>query len=120
MKKKILIVDDSAFSRSIMKKAIQSMGYEIIQASNGKEAITVYQAEKPDAVTMDLLMPDMDGMDAVRKIRENDPDARIIICSTDKQKFRQEEAKSTGTVGFVPKPVDTGVLEGILAGLFNE
>lgn len=104
--KKIMIVDDALFSRNIMKQMIVSGGYETIEAGSGSEAIELFKTEKPDAATMDLLMPDMDGMDAVRKILEIDPEAKIIICSTDKQKFRQDEARETGAAGFIPKPVD--------------
>jgi len=104
--KKILIVDDSAFSRNIIKQIVISEGYEAIEAGNGTEALSLFQTEKPDIVTVDLLMPDIDGIDLVKKIRETAPGAKIIVCSTDKQKFRQKEAKAAGAAAFVPKPID--------------
>ena len=118
--KKILIVDDAAFSRSIHRQVIESGGYEVIEAACGKDALEMFKTEKPDLVTMDLLMPDMDGMDVVRKIMEADPDAKAIICSTDKQKFRQEEAREVGAVGFIPKPVDPDTLLGLLKTIFDD
>lgn len=105
--KKIMIVDDSGFSRNIMKQMVESGGYQAIEAASGAEALKLFETEKPDAITMDLLMPDMDGMDVVRKIMEMDADAKIIICSTDKQKYRQDEAKETRVQEFIPKPVDS-------------
>lgn len=104
--KKVMIVDDAAFSRNIVRQMVEAGGYQVIEASNGNESLELYKTEKPDAVTMDLLMPDMDGMDAARKIMEIDPNAKIIVCSTDKQKYRQDEARELGATGFIAKPVD--------------
>ena len=118
--KKVLIVDDAAFSRMILRQLLESGGYEVSEAENGAEALKQFETEKPDAVTMDLLMPDMDGMDVVREIMKADENAKIIICSTDKQKFRREEARESGAQGFIPKPVDPdnllGTLKKILGG----
>ncbi len=90
----------------LQKHIIESGGYEVTEAANGTEALEVFKTEKPDLVTLDLLMPDMDGMDVLKSILKADPGAKAIICSTDKQKFRQEEAKEIGALGFVAKPVD--------------
>lgn len=104
--KKIMIVDDSAFTRNIHMQIIKGEGFEVVEAESGAEALEMFEKEKPDLVMMDLLMPDMDGMDVTRKLLEIDPDAKIIICSTDKQKTRKEEAKEVGAIGFVTKPID--------------
>jgi len=104
--KRILIVDDSAFTRGIHKQILESQGYETLEAASGDEALEKFKREKPDLVMMDLLMPDADGMDVVREILQIDPDAKTVICSTDKQKFRQEEAKEIGTMGFITKPIN--------------
>ncbi|QTA88038.1 response regulator [Desulfonema magnum] len=118
--KKVLIVDDAAFARSIQKQIIASVGYEVTEAGNGAEALEVFKTEKPDLVTLDLLMPDMDGMDVLKSILEEDPDAKAIICSTDKQKFRQEEAKETGALGFVAKPVDPEKLLEMIKNILDD
>ncbi|OQX10801.1 MAG: hypothetical protein BWK80_45395 [Desulfobacteraceae bacterium IS3] len=108
--KKILIVDDSAFSRNIIRQIVTSDGYQAVEAGTGTEALMLFQTEKPDIVTLDLLMPDTDGIDVVRKIAETSPGAKMIVCSTDKQKFRQKEAKAAGAAAFVPKPIDPELL----------
>ena len=104
--KKILIVDDSAFTRGIHKDILTSGGYETVEAASGTEALEVFEKEKPDLTVVDLLMPDMDGMDVIRKLLESDPGAKIVVCSTDKQKPRQEEAREIGALGFLAKPID--------------
>lgn len=117
--KTILIVDDSIFTRNIHQQLIAAAGYRTVTAAGGGEAIAVYESEKPDLVTMDLLMPDMDGMEALQKIREMDPGARVVICSTDKQKYRREEATQFGAVGFLAKPVDPDELVALLADILG-
>ena len=104
--KKVLIVDDSAFTRNIHKQIITGEGYETMEAASGGEAVQVFACEKPDLALVDLLMPDMDGLEAARKMLEIDPGARIVVCSTDKQKVRQEEAREAGVLEFLTKPVD--------------
>jgi two-component system chemotaxis response regulator CheY len=109
---KILVVDDSMFTRNIHKQIISEiLDCQIFEAGSGTEAIAIYQKEQPDLVLMDLLMPDMDGLDVTRALITNEKNARIIICSTDKQKFRQQEAFEAGARAFVPKPVDPDVLK---------
>ena len=108
--KKILIVDDSAFTRGIHKKILGDEGYDTVEAASGVEALEQFDREAPDLVIMDLLMPDMDGMEVIKKILKKDPDARIVICSTDKQKARQEEGREIGVLGFLHKPIDTAEL----------
>lgn len=118
--KKVMITDDSAFSRNILRKIIESAKYQVIEAVNGTEAIALFKTEKPDAVTMDLLMPDMDGIDVVKKILETFPEAKIVVSSTDKQKFRKQEAKEAGALAFVSKPVDPDELLGTLKNILGE
>lgn len=104
--KTVLIMDDSAFSRGILRKVIESGGYRTIEAANGTQAVALFESERPDLVTLDLLMPDMDGIDVAKKILEIDPAAKTVIVSTDKQKFRKKEAKAAGVLAFIPKPID--------------
>lgn len=104
--KKILLVDDSAFTRGIHKQIITSGGYKTVEASDGAEAVAVFKKEKPDLIVTDLLMPDMDGMDVARKILEIDAHARIVICSVDRQRSRREEAEEIGVLGFLSKPAN--------------
>ncbi len=117
--KRVLIVDDSTFTRNIHKQIITSVGYQTLEAANGAEAIETFEKEKPDLVIIDLLMPDMDGMDAVSKILEKDADAKVIVCSTDKQKYRKEQASELGVQGFLTKPVNAEKFRETVQDLFE-
>jgi len=105
--KTVLIVDDSAFIRDIHREIIETGGFRVIEAANGENALAQYDTHRPDAVLMDLLMPDMDGMDVIEKIMAGDPSAITIVCSTDKQKYRRKEGELIGARAFLPKPVDS-------------
>lgn len=102
---KILITDDAAFMRLMVRSALESKGHEIVgEAVNGTEAIRVYQQTKPDVVTMDITMPDMDGVAAVKNIIAIDPNAKIIMCSAMGQTVMVMEAMKAGAKDFVVKP----------------
>jgi two-component system chemotaxis response regulator CheY len=108
---KILIVDDSAFTRGIHKKIVEAEGHETVEAVDGASAVEAFLKEKPDMTLIDLLMPDMDGMEAVKRILEIDASAKIVICSTDRQSYRKEEAAAVGVVDFLNKPIDRAKLK---------
>lgn len=102
---KVLIVDDSAFMRSILKGLIVKETYELSgEASNGREAVERYSELKPDLVTMDIVMPEMDGIEAVRRIRAQNPDARIIMVSAMGQQGMVIDAIQAGARDFIIKP----------------
>jgi two-component system chemotaxis response regulator CheY len=104
---KCLIVDDAAFMRMSLRQIIQSNGYqEIVEASNGNEAIEMYKREKPDLVTMDVTMPEMDGLTAIKHIIALDPQAKIIVCSAMGQKDIVLEAIQAGAKSFIVKPFE--------------
>lgn len=105
MSKKILIVDDAAFMRMMLKNILTQNGYEIVgEASNGLEAVNLYRELKPDLVTMDITMPEMDGINAVREIKKIDPEAKIIMCSAMGQQAMVIESIQAGAKDFVVKP----------------
>ncbi|MCX7795028.1 MAG: response regulator [bacterium] len=105
MGKKILIVDDAAFMRMMLKNILTQNGYEVAgEASNGLEAVTLYKELKPDLVTMDITMPEMDGITAVREIKKIDPEAKIIMCSAMGQQAMVIESIQAGARDFVVKP----------------
>ena len=79
---KIMVVDDAAFMRMRCAKLLVDNGYEVIEADTGTQAVEKYKAGKPDAVLLDVTMPDMDGLTALKKIRELDPKASIAMVST--------------------------------------
>ena len=112
---KVLIVDDAAFMRMMIKDILQKNGFEVVgEASNGIEAVNLYKKEKPDVVTMDITMPDMDGIEAVKEIRAFDPGAKIIMCSAMGQQSMVMDAIKSGAKDFIVKPFQADrVLEAI-------
>ncbi len=107
---KILVVDDSNIARKMTMKSIKeaiSDKAEIIQASNGLEALNEYKSSQPDLVFMDLTMPVMDGFEAVEKIKEIDKDAKIITVSADIQKGAVDKTRELGVIGFIKKPINS-------------
>lgn len=102
---RILIVDDAAFMRMMLKQMFQESGHEVVaEAENGMQAIEKYNEFQPDLVTMDITMPEMDGIDAVKEIKKNHPSARIIMCSAMGQQQMVLEAIKAGAADFVVKP----------------
>ncbi len=101
---KILISDDSMFMRKILKDILATAGYtNIIEATNGKEAVAQYEAEKPDLVLLDLIMPEMDGFEVLKKIGTT---AKVLVISAIGQESMIAEANQYGALGFVNKPFD--------------
>ncbi|WP_042355993.1 response regulator [Bacillus rubiinfantis] len=102
---KILIVDDAAFMRMMLKDILTKNGFEVVgEAVNGEDAIEKYQELQPDVVTMDITMPEMDGITAVKKIRAINPQAKIIMCSAMGQQPMVLEAIQSGAKDFIVKP----------------
>lgn len=105
MAKKILIVDDAAFMRMMIKNIVTKAGYEVVgEAENGAQAVEMYKELKPDLVIMDITMPEMDGIQAVKAIKEIDPNANIIMCSAMGQQAMVMEAIQAGAKDFIVKP----------------
>ncbi|RXI45873.1 two-component system response regulator [Clostridium tetani] len=112
---KVLIVDDAAFMRMMIKDILEKNGFEVVgEASNGVKAVELYKTEKPDVVTMDITMPDMDGIEAVKEIKSVDPDAKVIMCSAMGQQTMVMDAIKAGAKDFIVKPFQPDrVLEAI-------
>lgn len=112
--KTVMIVDDAAFMRLNLKNILKDE-YEIIgEAQNGKEAVEMYQELNPDIVTMDITMPVMDGLEAIRAIKDIDPGAQIIVCSAMGQQKMIIEAIEAGAKDFIVKPFkEERVLESV-------
>lgn len=101
----ILITDDTAFMRMTLKNILTKHGYEVVaEAADGLEAIDKYKAHKPDLVTMDITMPNMDGIAAIKEIMRFDPGAKVIVCSAMGQKALVIEALNAGAKDFIVKP----------------
>ncbi|HHV97738.1 MAG TPA: response regulator [Clostridiaceae bacterium] len=101
----ILIVDDAAFMRMMIKDILVRNGYNVIgEAENGKKAIEKYKELNPDLVIMDITMPEMDGIQAVKEIKKIDPKATIIMCSAMGQQAMVIESIQAGAKDFIVKP----------------
>ena len=105
MGKKVLIVDDAAFMRMMLKDILQKNDFEVVaEAENGKVGVAVYQKFKPDIVTMDITMPEMNGIDAVKAIKALDANAKIVMVSAMGQQPMVIEAIQAGANDFIVKP----------------
>ena len=112
---KVMICDDAAFMRMMIKDILVKNGYEIAaEAENGLKAVEQYPEAKPDLVLMDITMPEMDGIEAVRRIKTLDPNANIIMCSAMGQQAMVIEAIQAGAKDFIVKPFQANrVLEAV-------
>ncbi|MBB6445162.1 response regulator [Bacillus benzoevorans] len=102
---KILITDDAAFMRMQLRDMLTKLGHEVVgEAGNGQEAVIQYQNLKPEIVTMDITMPEMNGIEAVKEIKKLHADAKIIMCSAMGQQGMVVEAIKAGATDFIVKP----------------
>ncbi len=111
MSRTLLVTDDAIIIREIIKDAAMAAGWEIAgEAANGQEAIDRYAELRPDACTLDLVMPEYNGIHALRGIMELDPEARVVVVSALEQKNVLKEAFRAGAADFIVKPFDRGNL----------
>ncbi len=112
---KILVCDDSILARKSMSAILGSFGYEdIIEVSNGEDAVNKYKEEKPDIVFLDIVMPVKDGITATKEIMEFNPDAKIIVISSVGTQTHLREVIKAGAKDFIQKPVDADLLKQVL------
>jgi two-component system chemotaxis response regulator CheY len=105
MAKRILITDDALFMRVTLKNILTQNGYEVVgEAANGVESVEMYKRLKPDVVTMDITMPEMDGLQALKEIRLHDPAANVVMCTAMGQKSMVVDAIQAGAKDFIVKP----------------
>ena len=107
MAKKLLIVDDVPVIRMMLKRILQNNGYDVVaEAGNGKEAVEKYMELKPDLVTMDMTMPDKDGIETLEEILHFDQNAKVMIVSAIDQQESLLRAIKSGAVDYIIKPFD--------------
>ena len=115
----VLIADDAAFMRMMLKNVLTEAGYEVVgEAENGAVAVSKYRELNPDLTTMDITMPEMDGLTALKEIRAGDPAARVVMCSAMGQQSMVIESIQAGAKDFIVKPFQPDrVLEAVQKAL---
>jgi len=116
---RVLVVDDAAFMRKVLSDALAAGGHEVVgEAANGAEAVASFQALRPDLTTLDITMPEKDGLAALAEIIAIDPAARVVMCSALGQESKVVESIHLGAKDFVVKPFQSGrVLEAVTKAL---
>ncbi|MCS7461885.1 response regulator [Paenibacillus doosanensis] len=105
MANRILIVDDAAFMRMMIRDILTKNGYEVVgEANDGAQAIEKFKEVRPDLITMDITMPEMDGIAALKEIKKIDPNAKVIMCSAMGQQAMVIDAIQAGAKDFIVKP----------------
>jgi two-component system chemotaxis response regulator CheY len=112
---RLLVVDDAMIMRKLIKDVALEAGWEIAgEAKNGAEAVELYRSLRPDLVTMDLVMPIMGGNEALRRIRADDPEARVVVVTALDQKQTLMESIRDGAIDFIVKPFDRARIVNLL------
>jgi two-component system chemotaxis response regulator CheY len=113
MAKRIIIADDATFMRMMLKNILVAGGYEVVgEAANGREAVKLYKELKPDMLISDMVMPEMGGIDSLREIMKDNPNANVLICSAIGQQALVIEAIQAGAKDYIVKPFEqSNVLE---------
>jgi two-component system chemotaxis response regulator CheY len=121
VKLRVLIVDDAIFMRKMISDILAENGMEIVgEAETGIKAVEKFMELRPDLVTMDIIMPEMNGIDAVRKIVEFDSQAKIVMCSALGQQALVQEAITAGAKDFLIKPFNAARVVEVIAKVFNQ
>jgi two-component system chemotaxis response regulator CheY len=117
----VLLCDDALFMRTMLRGIVSQAGYEVIgEAENGRVAVDLYTSLRPEIVIMDMVMPELSGVDAVRGIRAIDPNARIVMCSAMGQQALVADALAAGARGFITKPFTASRVLEALVDLMDE
>lgn len=107
---RLLLVDDAQFMRMRCGKILKENGYEVVEAENGRRALEVYKQAAPDAVLMDITMPEMDGLEALKALKQMDPGVKVIMLTALGQESVVMEAIKAGAKDFLVKPPDNARL----------
>ncbi len=121
MKARVLVVDDAIFMRKMISDILEGNDMEVVgEADTGALAVEKYKELKPDLVTMDIIMPEMNGIDAVRQIMLNDPQARIVMCSALGQQALVQDALAAGARDFLIKPFNPSRVIEVVSKILNQ
>jgi two-component system, chemotaxis family, chemotaxis protein CheY len=119
MKAKILVVDDSGLARRMMRQMLEELGYAVEEATDGPTALERYFLNKHDLVLLDMVMNGMYGLEVLTKMRELNPDVRVIVATADIQTSTREQVRSAGAAAFVNKPVNRKELAGVVTAVLE-
>lgn len=121
MSTKVLLVDDSGMARRSTRRTLEGAGYDVVEAEDGLAALERYAIERPDVVLLDLVMKGMYGLDVLGKLREMDPNVKVVVVSADVQSSSREMVQAAGAAGFLNKPVEPAqivrLLQNVMAGV---
>ena len=119
MSARILVVDDSGLARRRARSVLEEAGYTVTEAEDGMAAIESYFVTRPDVVLLDLVMKGMYGLDVLTKLRQMDPEARVIVISADIQTSSHEMVAAAGAAGFLIKPLGSDELLALVRSVLN-
>jgi two-component system chemotaxis response regulator CheY len=119
MSAKILVIDDSGLARRNLRRILEGAGHDVVEAQDGMAALEMYFSEKPEVVLLDLVMSGMYGLDVLKKLRQLDPVARVIVVSADIQTPSRDMAREYGAGAFLSKPVEETDVLGAVNALLN-
>lgn len=120
MKAKVLVVDDSTLARRTVRQLLEQMGHVVEEASDGTQALERFFINRPDLVILDMVMTGMYGLEVLAKIREMNPDARVIVATADIQKTTHEQARAAGAKLVLNKPVNRDALNQAVTSVLAE
>lgn len=118
MSPELLIVDDSEFQRTMVRKALEDDFDVVAEAGNGIEAVEQFDSHSPDAVTMDIMMPELDGVEATAEIKSRDDPPVVVMVTSVDQKEKMKEAVAAGADGYVTKPFEPEDVQSELGAFF--
>lgn len=117
---KVFVVDDSKFMRMMLGEVITSMGCEVIEVDGGRRAVTMYEHYKPDLVTLDILMPEQDGIETLQQIFDVDPKAKVIMVTALGMEDYIKQAMELGACGFIIKPFSAEQVETVVSQVLGD
>ena len=120
MKAKVLIVDDSSLARRTMRRMLEGMGHTVEEAADGPSALERYFLSRPDLVMLDMVMNGMYGLEVLAKMRELNPEARVIVASADIQTSTRDQAREAGAAAFVNKPINAQELATVVDSVLDK
>jgi two-component system, chemotaxis family, chemotaxis protein CheY len=120
MKAKVLIVDDSSLARRTLRQLLEQMGHTVEEASDGTQALERYFLNRPDLVILDMVMNGMYGLEVLAKMREMNPEVRVIIATADVQKSTHDQATAAGARAVINKPLNRDELTRVVVGALTE